>query len=388
MTQEAIVAEMSRYVHRTLASFVLFLLFARPGIAQGNLNSPEFRCSALEIKPATQARYFAHHPEDVERAKCMLDFYARRLILSDLRPYRIALIRWVVTHYPGISLYLPQGLDVGTEATPDYSEIRSLWRKQVARRPGDAAILSNAGRALSIGDPEQALAWLKHALTLSPQDDTTQKRLAGLYADAIAGVSATGPELDITRVDMGEERSEFARRALQEAAEDSTIAAMTGMNLHYMSRWPFFRTRHLDYDKLAETLLLKAAALDYPQPSTISGLASFYFDQRSKVSGGVYPQASTVERPGSEVLKRLTTPEPLPNGSGRPLLSVRVKFIVGIDGHVQSASAIDPPTKQSGLMAVSKAESLSFLPLRIDGKPVQIATELTVEVERFGSNFE
>src|SRR5258708_33553279 len=121
-------------LHRTLTNMFSFLLLAPPGLAQGNLVVP--RCTGLEIEPSTQAKYFAAHPDDLERAKCMLDFYARRLPLSDLRPYRIALIRWVITHYPGISPenYLPQGLDVGTEAIPDYSEIRALWHKQVQRR--------------------------------------------------------------------------------------------------------------------------------------------------------------------------------------------------------------------------------------------------------------
>ncbi|HTF72246.1 MAG TPA: glycoside hydrolase domain-containing protein [Edaphobacter sp.] len=115
-------------LHRTLRNMFSFLLFATPGLAQGNQVAPgNPRCTALEIKPSTQAKYFAAHPDDLERAKCMLDFYARRLPLSDLRPYRIALIRWVITHYPDINLenYLDQGLDVGTEAVPDYSEIRA-----------------------------------------------------------------------------------------------------------------------------------------------------------------------------------------------------------------------------------------------------------------------
>jgi hypothetical protein len=217
-------------LHRALTNIFSFLLFATPGLAQGNL-----RCAALEIKPSTQAKYFAAHPDDLERAKCMLDFYARRLPLSDLRPYRIALIRWVITHYPGISPenYLPQGLDVGTEAIPDYSEIRALWHKQVERRPTDPAVLSNAGRALSIGDREQALRWLKYARTLSPQDTTIPKRLADLYAYAIIGVAGTGPELDMNRVDMSEEQSSFAPLAFREAEEDSNLAALTGMKLHY-----------------------------------------------------------------------------------------------------------------------------------------------------------
>jgi hypothetical protein len=363
-----------------------FLLFATPGLAQGNQVAPgNPRCTALVIKPSTQAKYFAAHPDDLERAKCMLDFYARRLPLSDLRPYRLALIRWVITHYPDINLenYLDQGLDVSTEPTRDYSEIRALWHKQVERRPTDPAVLSNAGRALSIADREQALLWLKHAHTLSLQDATIPKRLADLYAYAISGVAGTGPELNITRVDMSEQQSSFARLAFREAEEDSNIAALTGMNLHYMSRWPFFRSHQLEYDKLAETLLLKAAALDYPHPTKISALADFYFDQRSKASGSIFSEAPTVERSSDEMMKRLTTPELLGSGYAWPSLSVPVKIVVGVDGHVWSASPIDSPTKQSGLTAVSKAKSLSFLPLMVDGKPVRISTELTLKVEDF-----
>jgi hypothetical protein len=180
---------------------------------------------------------------------------------------------------------------------------------------------------------------------------------------------------------MSEEKSSFARLAFREAEEDSNLAALTGMNLHYMSRWPFFRSHQLDYDKQAETLLLKAAALDYPHPTKISALADFYFDQRGKASGSIYSEAPTVERSSDDMMKGLTTPELLQAGNARPSLSVRVKMVVGVDGHVQSASAIDPPTEQSGLMAAYKAKLLSFLPLRVDEKSVQVRTELTVMVE-------
>jgi hypothetical protein len=258
-----------------------------------------------------------------------------------------------------------------------------LWRKQVERRPHDPAVLSNAGRALSIGDPEQALQWLKYARTLSPQDTTVPKQLADLYAYAIIGVAGTGPDLDMNRVDRSEEQSSFARLAFREAEGDSNIATLTGMKLHYMSFWPFFRSHQLEYDKLAETLLLKATALDYPNPTKISALADFYLDQQSKTSERVHSEAPTVQRSSEEMMKRLTTPELLGSGYARPSLSVRVKIVVGVDGHVWSASPIDPPTKQSGLTAVSKAKSLSFLPLMVDGKPVQIRTELTLKVEDF-----
>jgi hypothetical protein len=370
---------LKRGLHRAFTIIVSLLLLVRAGFAQGNP-----RCSALEIEPSTLTKYFSAHPNDLERIKCMLNFYVRRIIVPDLRPYRMAFIGWVIAHHPDISPegYLDQGLDVSTEAGTDYSEIRALWRQQTKRMPEDPAVLSNAGRALSVTDREEAHRWLRHGRQLSPQDWTISKRLADLYAYAIIGVAGTGPDLTPDRVDTRDEQSSFAKVALQEAQEDSDIAAMTGMKLHYMSRWPFFRTHQLDYDRLAETLLLKAASLDYPRPTKISALTDFYFDQETKASGRVDSEASTVERPADEMMKRLTKPELLGSGHASSL-SVRVKIVVGVDGHVWSVSPIDPPTKQSGLTAVSKARSLSFLPLLVDGKPVRISTELTLKVEDF-----
>jgi len=356
---------------------VSLLLFARPGFTQGNP-----RCSALELEPSTQTKFLSAHPNDLERIKCMLDFYARRLNWPDLRPYRMSLIRWVIAHHPDIREgYLDQGLDVSTEAGTDYSEVRTLWHQQVERTPDNSAVLSNAGRALIITDREEALQWLKRARKLSPEDWIISQRLADLYAYAIMGVVSTGSDLGPNRVDSKEEQSTFAKLALQEAQEDSVVAAMTGMKLHYTSRWPFFRTRQLDYDKLAETLLLKAATLDYPRPTKISALGDFYSDQQSNTSERVESAAPTVERTADKMIERITTPEILETGNARPSLAVRVKIVVGVDGHVWSASSIDPPSKQSGLMAASKARSLSFLPLRVGGQPVRVGTELTVKVE-------
>lgn len=362
-----------------IVSFLLLL--ARAGSAQGNLTYP---CSAPEIAPSEQAKYLAVHPNDLERIKCMLDFYARRLQQPDLGPYRMALIRWVIAHHPDISLegHLDQGLDVGTESGADYSQIRELWRQQTRRLPENPTVLSNAGRSLSISDREEARRWLRHALRLSPQDWTISKRLADLYAYAIIGLAGTGPDLAPILVDA-EEQSSFAKLALQDAQEDSNIAALTGMRLHYLSQWPFFRTHQLDYDRLAETLLLKAASLDYPRPTKISALKDFYFDQQNKAIGRIDCEALTVEMPADEMMKRLTTPELLGGGYGWPLLPVRVKIVVGVDGHVWSASPIETSTKQSSLTAAHKAMDLSFLPLMVDGKPARVSTELTLKVEDF-----
>ena len=61
-----------------------------------------------------------------------------------------------------------------------------------------------------------------------------------------------------------------------------------------------------DYDRLAESLLLKAAELDYPNPTRINALADFYRDQELKLLARVVSKAQFVEAPSEEMLSRIT----------------------------------------------------------------------------------
>jgi hypothetical protein len=109
--------------------------------------------------------------------------------------------------------------------------------------PNNPQVLSNAAAYLSLTDPQLADSWLKQARGLDPRDESIVNRLAALYADAIVGISNTGPDLLPNALDMSKPQSAFSKEAWREANRDQILAALTGLRLHY---W----TNFLRYKKL------------------------------------------------------------------------------------------------------------------------------------------
>jgi hypothetical protein len=297
------------------------------------------------------------------------------------------LIRWVIQQHPDIRLdgHLEQGLSIGTADKTAYGEMRELWLKQLARFPNNAQVLSNAAHNLALTDREAALSWLKHARDLNPLDGSIQVRMSDLYAEAIVGISETGPDLIPSAIDLSEAHSTFANMAYEEAGRDSTLASWTGMRLHASTNFlHYIKLSQQNYDLLAESLFLKAADLDYPNPTRMSVLRDFYRDQRAKSSGGIEPKAEVVDRSNADISRRITgdTGTSLQSRrQDRSAVPVKVEIVIGIDGHVWSAHAEEPASGQNALMAQFKAEQLTYRPLRLNGRPVQIRTIVTAMVD-------
>jgi hypothetical protein len=261
--------------------------------------------------------------------------------------------------------------------------MRELWLGQVGRFPDNGVVLSNAANTLALTDREIAMKWLKHARELDPLDSRIPRYLGKLYAAAIIGISETGPDLLPRAIDSGVAQSAFAKLAHEEAGRDAAVATETAQQLHVWTNYPtYLKYKSLtqrDYDPLAEALLLKACDLDYPNPTKTAALRDFYRDQSYKPSGRIEPKIAVVEKSYDEVFQRLTDTTFLQTRAGRgAAFPVKVKILIGPDGHVWSASAANPELGQIALIAQSKAESLTFLPLREDGRPVQIWTVVTV----------
>ena len=62
---------------------------------------------------------------------------------------------------------------------------KALWQQQVSRFPLDTKVLSNAAMAVSSGDPELALQWVKAARRADVGNGEWTTWLAKIYADAI-----------------------------------------------------------------------------------------------------------------------------------------------------------------------------------------------------------
>jgi hypothetical protein len=341
--------------------------------------------SCTDAQEAGWESYLRANPQDVERAACLLDYYAQRLPWANLYQRRLALIRWVIENHPGIRLssHLSNDLHISTQDKKPYSEFRSLWLKEVSRFPNDPQVLSNAGDCLSLTDRKLAASWLARARILSPGDENIAERLADLYAAAIVGIAATGPDLLPSSLDLAKTQG-FAKSAWREANRDATLAALTGLRLHYWTN--FLRYKKLsatDYDGLAEKLLLRAADLEYPQPTRIDALRSFYRDESAKRSGRIEPKARIVELASEEAVRRLVDPpdhvvSASPEGGGVPV--VRCRIVVGVDGHVWQVGAESSPLRGDTVEARVVAESLNFKPLRYGAESVQFKTSIAIDV--------
>jgi hypothetical protein len=355
-------------------------------LAHGHSIVPgETSCS--DEQAASQETYFRDHPQDTARAACLLDYYAQRLGWLALQAPRMWLIRWVITNHPGIRLdgHLDNDLRVGTREKADYSNIRGLWLEQGSRIPNDPVVLSNAANAIALTDRETAMNWLKHARELDPLDWHIPRYLGELCAAAIIGISETGADLLPTSIDPEEAQSPFARLAHKEAIRDAAVATATAQRLHVWTNYPRYLkyeslTRR-DYDPLAEALLLRAADLDYPNPTEIAALGDFYCDQRFKPSGRIEPKMAVVEKAYEEIAQRFTASAFLRPPASPSALLVRVKILIGPDGHVWSARAENPLFGQIALMAQAKAESLTFRPLREAGRLLQVSTIVSVTLD-------
>ncbi len=212
------------------------------------------------------------------------------------------------------------------------------------------------------------------------------------YAAAIIGISGLAPDLSPGPIDLSEARSAFAHLAYEEAERDSALATWTALQLHYWANYlRAIRAGQADYDRVAEGLLLKAAGLDYPNPTKIDALRSFYRDESAKPSDRVVPAAKIVAVPPEEAARRIIAPPTKFSGAleaGHSATPVPVEILIGIDGHVWTATVKDAPSTWISTAAQRFAENLTFQPLRVAGEAMCIKTSAKILVNDRGQLIE
>lgn len=281
----------------------------------------------------------------------------------------------------------PRGLLLNPDDREGYQKTRQLWLEQVRRYPDAPRVLENAAVCLRLTDRESAVDWLKQAMTLNPARlGSIVDELGDVYADAIAGVSGANPWYGPTSVDPAEIGSEFARQARLAAAENAALAGRTGWAL-YLTTEALHRLKvsDADYDAIAEELLLKSAALDFPKPARLSFLGVFYERQESKHVGQMRPKSRTVEAVPEEQSKWLVSKTTSIDVTGEKTtmgpVQVVVDVIVGTDGHVWKALAKNAPSELIGSAASGAVKSWIYRPREMQGEPVQVATTVEVTVD-------
>ena len=255
--------------------------------AQGGfLSDPPGYSTAAEALDAEN--YLQSHPDDSLVLKRLLDYYEMRWQTAGAD--RLRLILWTIQNHPDVALDPPhdgRGLLVNPDDKQDYAQARQFWLNQVGQYPDRPRVLENAAICLRLTDRESAAGWLKRVIAMNPdRRGFLVSALGNVYADAITGISGMNPWEGPTSLDVSETSSEFAARARMEAATDAEIAARTGWAL-YLATEAFHRLNlsNADYDTVAEELLLKSAAFDFPKPARVSLLGTFYQRQETKKSG-------------------------------------------------------------------------------------------------------
>jgi hypothetical protein len=171
-----------------------------------------------------------------------------------------------------------------------------------------------------------------------------------------------------------------------EAATGAEIAARTGWAL-YLSTEAFQRLSlsNSDYDPIAEELLLKSAAFDFPKPSRFDMLGTFYRRQEMKRSGQVLPKSRIVAVPPEEQAKRALSKTTSNGVTGEKRVvgpvHVTVNVVVGTDGHVWKAVPENAPTELIMSAAAAGAMSWTYQPLVIAGEVVRVATRIELTID-------
>ncbi len=100
----------------------------------------------------------------------------------ELRVKRAAHIRWLIGHYPHLSITgTPDALLLNREEPELYKSARELWLKAVDDRKSNAAVLGNAARFFLLNEPERAASLLHDAQTLEPENTQWHELLAHLH---------------------------------------------------------------------------------------------------------------------------------------------------------------------------------------------------------------
>jgi hypothetical protein len=364
------------------------VLLTSTAAGQGLFSTGAREPSYATAQEATEAEeYLKSHPEDRTVVKRLLDYYVQHWQNSQADRLRVVL--WTVANYPGIDLdgvHDSRGLLLNPDDREGYQKARKLWLEQVRRYPGDPRVLENAAVCLKFSDRESAAHWLEQAMSLNPtRRGRILMALADVYAAAIAGVSGANPWEGPTSVDPAESGSAFAQQARLAAAEDAELAGRTGWAL-YLTTEAFHRLNvsDADYDALAEELLLKSAALDFPKPARLPLLGAFYERQERKHSGQIHPKSRTQvvapEEQGKRLLLRTTSIGVTGENTVGPVHIV-VDVTVGTDGHVWKAVAKNAQSELVGAAASAAIKNWIYQPLESQGEPVRVATTVDVSVD-------
>ena len=179
-------------------------------------------------------QYLAANPGDIDvRSQLILYYYA-----NGVREPRVSHIVWLVENHPETpaAAFASQGVlprDSAFNSLADYQRVFGAWKRAVAARQNDSAVLGNAAQFMqAVGEWDTAETLLNTVVASQPRGLQWQDRLAKLYAAAILG--ATGdPKFPAVN-------ASFANRAKSRllTSDDGWLVFRAGATLRDIAKRP------------------------------------------------------------------------------------------------------------------------------------------------------
>ena len=165
--------------------------------ARADLSYLDLLHEGYRLTPAQIAKLeteLERKPDDLAARARLISYYFQYALPEP----RLQHIRWVIEHRPESRLAGSAVARIEAGVNPlntrsDYEQIRSLWLRQVAARPSDAAVLGNAGQFFEAEEPARAETLLLRSWQLDRDNKMRLAALARFYVRTLGVCEFQGP---------------------------------------------------------------------------------------------------------------------------------------------------------------------------------------------------
>jgi hypothetical protein len=343
----------------------------RQAVEEGNQLTAETASKLEQDLPSAEA---------VNHARTsLLIYYAKGLPdASKAREARAGLITWLIQNYPEDEILgSPAGIiNVSGEPLADaeaQDRAKQLWLRAVKASPNNQAVAEHAVNLIRIADPEKALEILAGMRTWL----RAGAWIGNVYGLRAMGVSALDPhDGSAVAVDETILRSNTARSAqtaLLNASDAKVVlsAMATVESAHArLSQTPLWMPEHQDF---CQRLLNHTKEL---YPGTHASC-----DAVERNTDDVVPLIHTSPKlTQAKLKKKVAPPYPAEAKSRRIQGTLDFSAVIGGTGRIEELGLLSGPLAlyPSTRNAVSQWE---YIPTTINGRPVAVATEITVHFD-------
>jgi TonB family protein len=357
-----------------------------------------FKTSADEAR--TLEEQLVRSPDNLAARAKLIAYYLYNAMPEHLGKHTI----WVIEHRPDSELAGSAPVSTLYPAMPpghvEYK--RNLWLRQVALHDRNPRVLGNAAQFLMQTDQIAAEGVLKRALELEPQNPQRLTQLARFYTQGIhagfyfqVGLQVLGPWASVNPSYLASLKTQL------DGSENPRLNGLVGASLATtilhtgevrVNQQPLVdEARRLTAD-YADSLLVRAQSLDPGNPEWAESLRLLRNGRNRDVSGAsptaaretekiAVPSSVRIEVAASDQARQLieSTPAVYPPLARQARIqgSVRLRVVIGLDGRVKSTKLVHghpllvPP-------ALEAAKSWIYRPALVNGKPVEVETDVDV----------